>query len=91
MAKYIPSRNYIGSSEIATDLDVTWPATFANNITLTGSDIDTYIENANVKLFGNGDEFVLNYKAVEETYFTDDEIFPFYMILIIGKELKIKM
>ena len=36
--------------------------------------IDTYIENANVKLFGNGDEFVLNYKAVEETYFTDDEI-----------------
>ena len=36
--------------------------------------IDTYIENANVKLFVNGDEFVLNYKAVEETYFTDDEI-----------------
>tara|TARA_B100000686_G_scaffold278348_1_gene298268 strand:- start:216 stop:1040 length:825 start_codon:yes stop_codon:yes gene_type:complete len=36
--------------------------------------IDTYIESANVKLFGNGDEFVLNYKAVEETYFTDDEI-----------------
>lgn len=36
--------------------------------------IDTYIENANVKLFGNGDEFVLNYNAVEETYFTDDEI-----------------
>ena len=36
--------------------------------------IDTYIENANVKLFGNGNEFVLSYNSVEETYFTDDEI-----------------
>ena len=29
--------------------------------------IDTYIENANVKLFGNGNEFVLSYNSVEET------------------------
>ena len=36
--------------------------------------IDTYIENANVKLLGNGNEFILSYSSVEETYFTDDEI-----------------
>jgi len=36
MAKYIPSRNYIGSSEIATDLDVTGPATFADTVTISG-------------------------------------------------------
>ena len=41
MAKYIPSRNYIGSSEIATDLDVTGPATFADNITLSSGGTDT--------------------------------------------------
>ena len=55
MAKYIPSRNYIGSSEIATDLDVTGPATFANNITLTSSDTDTYIEKTDV-----ADLYILN-------------------------------
>ena len=36
MAKYIPGRNYIGSSEIATDLDVTGPATFADTVTISG-------------------------------------------------------
>jgi len=37
MAKYIPSKNYIGSSEIATDLDVTGPATFADTVTFSGN------------------------------------------------------
>ena len=36
--------------------------------------IDTYIENAKVKLLGNGNEFILSYSSVDETYFTDDEI-----------------
>jgi len=36
MAKYIPGRNYIGSSEIATDLDVTGPATFSDTVTISG-------------------------------------------------------
>ena len=43
MAKYIPGRNYIGSSEIATDLDVTGPTTFSNTLTVgvddTGHDV----------------------------------------------------
>jgi len=55
MAKYIPSRNYIGSSEIATDLDVTGPATFANSITLNSGGNDTYIEKTDV-----GDLYILN-------------------------------
>ena len=55
MAKYIPSKNYIGSSEIATDLDVTGPATFADNITLSSGGTDTYIEKTDV-----GDLYILN-------------------------------
>jgi len=46
MAKYIPSRNYIGSSEIATDLDVTGPVTFADTVSLGDND-SLYFGNSN--------------------------------------------
>ena len=46
MAKYIPGRNYIGSSEVATDFDVTGPTTFSNTLTVgeddTGYDVKFY-------------------------------------------------
>ena len=53
MAKYIPGRNYIGSSEIATDLDVTGPvdidgAVQINNTLTVGVDDTGY----DVKFFG---------------------------------------
>ena len=44
MAKYIPSRNYIGSSEIATDLDVTGPATFADTVSITSSSVTDFLK-----------------------------------------------
>lgn len=46
MAKYIPGKSYIGSSEVATDFDVTGPTTFSNTLTVgeddTGYDVKFY-------------------------------------------------
>lgn len=72
MAKYIPGRNYIGSSEIATDLNVTGPATFADSINIGTTLTVTGNITANGNIIGDDGTNITNIDAIEaDTYAAD--------------------
>jgi len=60
MAKYIPGRNYIGSSEIATDFNVTGPATFADTVFLGDNDKLKFGGGNDLEIFHDGSNSYIN-------------------------------
>jgi len=68
MAKYIPGRNYIGSSEVATDLDVTGPATFADTVSLGDSDKLYFGDGNDFEIYHDGTDTLIN-NATGHVYF----------------------
>ena len=75
MAKYIPSRNYIGSSEIATDLDVTGPvdidgAVQINNTLTVGVDGTGY----DVKFYGDTSGRDMLWKQAQDALILKDSV-----------------
>mgnify|MGYP003650605258 CR=1 FL=1 len=68
MAKYIPAKSYIGSSEVATDFNVTGPSTFSNTLTV-GEDDTGY----DVKFFGaTSGRYMLWDESDDRLEFTDN-------------------
>ena len=88
MAKYIPGRNYIGSSEIATDLDITGPvdidgAVQINNTLTVGVDDTGY----DVKFFGaTSGRYMLWDESVNALKITDNA----FLQIGSGDDLRLK-
>ena len=66
MAKYIPAKSYIGSSEVATDFNVTGPSTLSNTLTVgvddTGHDVKFFGATSGKYVFWDESEDALRFQ-----------------------------